>query len=33
LTYGSRTGDFATGPDGFDHSFDDGNGVMTLVAQ
>jgi cytoskeletal protein CcmA (bactofilin family) len=33
LTYGARSGDFATGPAGFDRSFDDVNGVMTLVAQ
>jgi hypothetical protein len=33
LTYGSRNGDFATGPNGFDHPFDDANGVMSLVAQ
>jgi hypothetical protein len=33
LHYGSRTGDFATGPNGFDHPYDDANGVMSLVAQ
>jgi hypothetical protein len=33
LTYGARSGDFATGPAGFDRNFDDVNGVMTLVAQ
>jgi hypothetical protein len=33
LTYHSRNGDFATGPNGFDHPFDDANGVMSLVAQ
>ena len=33
LTYGARSGDFAGGPAGFSRSFDDVNGVMTLVAQ
>jgi len=33
LTYGSRNGDFDTGPDGFDYNFDDLNHIMTLVAQ
>jgi hypothetical protein len=33
LTYGARSGDFATGPAGFTRSFDDGNGILTLTAQ
>jgi hypothetical protein len=33
LTYGARSGNFTTGPPGFNRSFDDINGVMTLVAQ
>jgi hypothetical protein len=34
LTFGSRNDtDFATGPAGFDRTFDDANGVLALVAQ
>jgi hypothetical protein len=33
LTYGARSGDFATGPAGFNRNFDDVNGILTLVAQ
>ena len=34
LTYGTRNGtDFANPPAGFNESFDDGNGILTVIAQ
>jgi hypothetical protein len=33
LTYGSRSGDFTTGPVGFNRSYDDVDGILNLVAQ
>lgn len=34
LTYGTRNGsDFANPPVGFSKSFDDGNGILTVIAQ
>jgi hypothetical protein len=33
LTFGSRSGDFATGPAGFNRNYDDVGGTLELVVQ
>ena len=33
LTYGSHSGDFTLPPPGFTLSYDDGNGILTVIKQ